>query len=114
MIETIVLNYLLSKTLSVGTHIGLEVDINPPQKYIVLEKTGSGRSNHINRATIAIQSICRTSLADAADLNEEVKEAMDAITELPEVFSCDLNSDYNFTNTQTKEYRYQAVFDIYY
>ena len=23
-----------------------------------------------------------------------------------------LNSDYNFTDTETKEYRYQAVFDI--
>ena len=25
-----------------------------------------------------------------------------------------LNSDYNFTDTETKEYRYQAVFDINY
>lgn len=114
MIETIVLSYLLSKNLSVGTHIGMEAEVSPPRRYIVLEKTGSGMSDYINRATFAVQSISRDSLADAADLNEEVKAAMADIAELDEVFSCELNSDYNFTNTQTKEYRYQAVFDIYY
>ena len=32
----------------------------------------------------------------------------------PEVASCRLNSDYNFTDTTKKQYRYQAVFDIVY
>ena len=30
------------------------------------------------------------------------------------VFRCELNGDYNFTDTETKRYRYQAVFDLTY
>ena len=39
---------------------------------------------------------------------------MAAITERPEVGSCELNSDYNYTDGTKKEYRYQAVFDLVY
>ena len=31
---------------------------------------------------------------------------------LEQIVSVSLNSDYNYTDTTTKEYRYQAVFDI--
>lgn len=33
---------------------------------------------------------------------------------LDDVISCKLNSDYNYTDEETKRYRYQAVFDIRY
>ena len=115
MIEKIILDYLLSKGLSVGANVFCEVpkkDI--PSAYILIEKTGSSRANRLNQAMIAIQSISQTSLLEAMELNEEVKEVMDEIIELGEIFRCECNSDYNFTNTQTKEYRYQAVFDLFY
>ncbi len=51
---------------------------------------------------------------EAAVLNEEVKEAVEGMITLDEVSKVSLNSDYNFTDTTTKEYRYQAVFDINY
>ena len=114
-IEIEILNYLLSKNLSVEENIFCEVpkkDI--PSEYILIEKTGSSRENLIDQAMIAIQSISKESLSTAMQLNEEVKEAMDEITELGEIFRCECNSDYNFTNTQTKEYRYQAVFNLFY
>lgn len=54
------------------------------------------------------------SLYEAARLNHTVKTAMrDAVT-LDDVISCKLNSDYNYTDEETKRYRYQAVFDIRY
>lgn len=115
MIEKTVLDYLLSKGLSAGENIFCEVpkkDI--PSEYVLIEKTGSSRENRINQAMITIQSISRTSLFTAMQLNEEVKEAMDGIIEHPEVFRCECNSDYNYTNQETKEYRYQAVFDLFY
>lgn len=115
MIEKTILDYLLSKGLSVGESIFCEVpkrDI--PEEYILIEKTGSSRENRINQAMIAVRSISRTSLFSAMQLNEEVKEAMDEIIELPEIFRCECNSDYNYTNTETKEYRYQAVFNLFY
>ena len=118
MIEETIINYLISKDLSVRYHVYPEVPENPPETYLVIEKTGSGRTNRINRAMIAIQSVARKdrgkSLLDAMKLNEEVLQAMDEIIELPDISRCELNSDYNFTNTQTREYRYQAVFNLYY
>lgn len=117
MIELIIKNYLETKDLSVGDRIYAETPEDPPDVYIVIEKTGSGRENRIDRAMIAIQSIGKkgkASLLDVMKLNEEVRKAMDEIIEIPEIFRCELNSDYNFTNPQTKEYRYQAVFNVYY
>ena len=46
-------------------------------------------------------------------MNEEIKAMMlDGLITLGAVAKVDLNSDYNFTDTTTKTYRYQAVFDI--
>lgn len=115
IIETVILNYLLSKGLSVGENIFCEVPRkNIPSEYILIEKTGSSRRNLINQAMVTIQSISQKDLLKAMKLNEEVKDAMDEIVEQPEVFRCELNSDYNYTNTATKEYRYQAVFNLFY
>ena len=61
--------------------------------------------------TLAIQSFS-TSLFGAASLNEQVKETMEQIIELDDICKCELNSDYNYSDTNKKRYRYQAVFDI--
>ncbi|MCD8207829.1 MAG: hypothetical protein LUD72_07820, partial [Bacteroidales bacterium] len=76
-----------------------------------IEKTGSGRENHINSSTFAVQSYA-TSMYNAAELNEQVKGLLDDLINLPEVTASRLNSDYNFTDTSSKRYRYQAVYDI--
>lgn len=111
MIEAIVLAVLDSQ-LSVPVY--MEVPENKPSSYVVLDKTGSQRINRIDRATFAVQSIAET-LLDAASLNETVKAVMDQLPYLTEeIFSAELNSDYNFTNTATKERRYQAVYIITY
>lgn len=110
MIEILVLNYLQDKTF---LKCYMEVPENPPEEYIVIEKTGSASENCVYSATLAIQS-CAASLYRAAEINELVKAVMDDIYILDDVYSADLNSDYNFTDTSTKTYRYQAVYDIYY
>lgn len=110
MIEKIVLDYL-NNTLSVPAY--MEVPVNPPNRYVLLEKTGSSSENLINSATIAVQSYAE-SLYSAAVLNEEVKTAMDNIISLNDVMRSELNSDYNFTDTTKKKYRYQAIYDLFY
>ena len=110
MIEATVISYLMDKTSAVK-NVFAERPKNPPAKYIIVEKTGSDREDRVDRATIAIQSIAGT-MFDAAALNEEVKAEMDEIVESDLIGACRLNSDYNFTDQTTKEYRYQAVFDI--
>ena len=83
----------------------------PP--FAVIQKTGGGEENKLRHATIAIQSY-GSSMYTAASLNESVISAMDGLPARPEVASCRLNSDYNFTDTTKKQYRYQAVFDVVY
>lgn len=108
MIERTVLEYLQSHT---GIPCYLEIPLNPPDRFIVMEKTGSTTENYITSSTIAVQSYGKT-LAGAIETNELVKETMPGMTELDEIGGCYLNSDYNFTDTSTNKYRYQAVFDI--
>ncbi|MBQ0112971.1 MAG: hypothetical protein KBT03_07565 [Bacteroidales bacterium] len=108
MIEKVVLDYLESK-LQVGCY--MEVPNSNEPTFIVIEKVGSTDEDGIWGATIAVQSYAST-LYRAASLNEQVKEAMQDITTLDEVSNCELNSDYNFTDTQSKQYRYQAVFNL--
>ena len=108
MIEKIVLDYLNS-TLKVKAY--MEEDDNMPQEYVLVEKTGSGNENHIFDATIVVQSFSDT-MYHAAVLNEEVKSAMGNIIALDAITRCDLNTDYNYTDTSRKKYRYQSVFDI--
>lgn len=91
----------------------LEEQENMPEEYVLIEKTGSSRENYIEKAVLAIQSYAE-SLQNAAELNEKVKIAMEEIIELPSVSKCELNTDYNYTDTKRKKYRYQAVFDIVY
>lgn len=108
MIEKIVLDHL-STVLSVPVY--LEIPENPPNNFVLVEKTGSSRANQVNRATLAVQSWAKTMMT-AAELNEQVKTAMEGLDDLDSVSACRLNSDYNFTDTTTKHYRYQAVFDL--
>lgn len=79
--------------------------------YVLVDQTSSSNSNHITTTTFAIQSYGE-SLYEAILLNEQVKAAMVSFAEEPEISSVKLETDYNFTNTDTKQYRWQAVYQI--
>lgn len=110
MIETIILEYLIGK---LDVPVYMEVPEDPEGTFVVLEKTGSSRENYIDSATMAAQSYA-PSMAQAAILNDQVKNAFYEMVELDEIGAVRLNSDYNFTNTTTKRYRYQAIFVVTY
>ena len=118
MIELDILNYLNS-VLSVPVLMEEPTDTNTTE-FVLLEKTGSSRADYINTSVFAVQSYSDT-LFGAASLNEEVKTALlgdgvnsYGITAITDISKCDLNGDYNYTDTSTKRYRYQAVFDLVY
>ena len=110
MIEKIVLDYL-NGVLDVPCY--MEVPEKPNAPFVVIEKTGESVINKIHSGTLAIQSY-GTSLFNAAELDEQVKTAMESIVELNTVYRCRLAGSYNFTDTSTKRYRYQSVFDMTY
>ena len=107
MIEKTVLDYL-SEVLPAFMELPA---VLPEEPFAVIEKTGGGKENHISRATLAIQSYGAT-LWEAAQTNERVKARMETVTELDSISGCRLISDYNFTDTETKRYRYQAVYQL--
>lgn len=110
MIEKIVYDYLKD---ALDVPVVLEIPENAPSEFCLIEKTGSARSNYFDKATIVVQSYS-DSMYKAAVLNELAKAKMlDSIT-VSNITSCRLNSDYNYTDTTTKKYRYQAVFEIAY
>lgn len=108
MIEKVILDYLLGKELNAFME---RPEKKPTGEYVLVEKTGSVSANLLTTSTIAVQSYS-DSLYGAASLNEQVKALMlQADKEIP-ISSCKLNTDSNFTDTATKQYRYQAVFEV--
>lgn len=117
IIEEVLIKFLQDQNIdTVGTNVYAMTPKQPLEgNYIVIDKTGGANQNRISRATIAVQSISSESLYEAAQINEAVIDAMgDFPGSVTNVFGCHLQADYNFTNTTTKQYRYQAVYDITY
>ena len=108
MIEVTLRDWLASR---LDVPVYLDIPQDAPSEYVTLERTGGGEEHHINRCTFAIQSI-GASLYAAASINEEVKQEMKGIIEIDSISKVSLNTDYNFTDTTTKQYRYQAVYNI--
>ena len=109
MIEKILYDYLNGANLSATVY--MEQPKVKPSAFFMLEKTGGSKTNQIHESNFIVQSY-GTSLVDAATMNEEVKEAMFNAVSLDEVSRVELNGDYNYTDSATKTYRYQAVFVI--
>lgn len=110
MIETILIDYLSGM---IAAPVYFERPDDPPEEYVIIQKLGSSKRNHICTAKMAFQSYS-FSLYAAALLNDDVKFFVEESVLCPEISAAKLNSDYNFTNTAMKQYRYQAVFDITY
>lgn len=108
MIEAVLYTYLNSN-LDVPCYT--EIPGNKPLEYVVIENTGTSRENWLYSSLIAIQSYS-TSLEGAAVLNKRVMELMDDSVSLNEITSARLNSFYNYTEPGTRQYRYQAVYDV--
>ena len=107
---------MIAKTLLdyLGASLTVPVVMEAPEQttgYVLIDQTRSSRTNHIITTTFAIQSF-GDSLYNAMLLNEEVKDAMVGFAELDEITRVELETDYNFTNTATKQYRWQAVYQI--
>ena len=88
-----------------------ELSPKMPDKFVLIQKTGGSKRNKLLASTFAFQSYGK-SMYEASLLNETVKEVVEQLVELNDVSDVSLNSDYNYTDTESKKYRYQAVFDL--
>lgn len=112
MIESTILAALETAT---GLHAYMEIPETTEDKFIVVERTGGQqRGAEMRTAVFAVQSYAKT-LYEAAALNEQVLDAMQKLQyQDNEITICQLNSNYNFTDPETRRYRYQAVFNLVY
>lgn len=110
MIEVTAIQYLFQ---NLDVPVYAERPEDPDPSYVLVERTASSKHDQISTATLAVQCYA-PSMLSAATLCEEVLRAMEDFDSLPEISSCDLNSAYNFSDPETREYRYQAVFDLVY
>ena len=84
----------------------------PPARYYIIDKSGGNCRNFIHYSLFVVQSYAET-MADAAQMNERLIEIMTkGLIAENEISSVSVNSNYDYTDTDAKQYRYQAVFDI--
>lgn len=107
-IEEFIIDYL---TGELDVPVRAEVPANPPALFVLVERTGSSTVNRITTTELAVQSWA-SSLLEAAELNETVKAAMAGMLAHGEISAVSCETDYNYTDTTTKHYRYQAIFDV--
>lgn len=111
MIEKIVIDYLAAAQ---QLPVYAEKPVNQEGEYILIERIGGSEVNRIREATVVVQTIAGT-LYRAAELAEEIRALMLDIVSLNSVFHCSVNAGpYNYTDTETKEYRYQTVYTLNY
>ena len=110
MIETTIINYLRKKFPK--EKITAEVPNGMPDRFITVEKTGSRQIGRgLFQSTVAVQSWEERKI-EAAKLSESVCKALRNMPDEMDEVSRSEGSDYDFTDTTTKRYRYQAVFEI--
>lgn len=110
IIERVIIEYL-NKKLNIPTYA--EKPTRKPEKYIVIQNMGSGRTDYVDAVTISILSYAPT-LDEALALNTDVKNAMYDIVALDNVSSCKLGGGGQEIDPQTKTYAYESIFNIYY
>ena len=109
MIEVLMLNHL-SRELDIPVYA--EVPEDKPERYVVIKKADYHKKDFLRCSMMLARSYGPTLLA-AAELSSQVEKAMYSIIRDPRVSGCYCTGNYNFTDEETKQYRYQAVFDIY-
>ena len=109
LIEVIIKQYL-DERLDAPSFFDYPTD--PPNRFVLIDRTSGGENERLPNSTVALQSY-GASKYEAMILNDDLKKVMRNMEELNEISKVSLNADYNFTDLERKQHRYQAVFDIY-
>lgn len=111
IIEVAVRDYLAGALTNIPVYAERPKSMTLP--CVLIERTAGGTENFIKRATIAVQSYGKT-LYEAIALDDRVVEAMQDTVTVDGISSVRHETSYNFTDEDTKRYRYQSVFELTY
>lgn len=118
-IEKIIINYLAKSEIpGIEENVYAERPVDRKDAFILIWRTGGSTANHI-RSYLMITEVCvRRDEANgltklyAAEIFEKLLQAMEQIAESTPIYGCHKNSDYDATDQNSKEYRYQALWQI--
>lgn len=113
MIEATIISYLIDAAIpGIGSHIYAETPAeNIPENYVLIRRTGGSMADYIRQYNIYTETVGKDRLTTLQN-HEAVIAAMLEIRDHTELMACRLNSDYDATTTRTKDYRYQALWQI--
>lgn len=113
MIEKTIIQYLTTAQIpGIGSHVYAETPAeNIPDNYVLIKRTGGSMADYIRTYNVYTETVGKDQLTTLRN-HEAVIAAMLAIRDHTEIMACRLNSDYNATTTRTKDYRFQALWQI--
>lgn len=110
MIELTIKQYLEDK-LKIPVVFEIASDFTK-KKFVLIEKLGSNNQDKLYRSSYAFK-VYDESLYKTMVLSNIVKSKIEEMIELADFAKIKIDTDYNFTDTETKKYRYQIVVDIW-
>lgn len=102
--------YLIEKLESVAPAYA-EKPEDATGQYLVVDVISAGESNCIKRSTVAVRCYA-DSLAEASELNHQVRDYMSTLWQQPEIARCKINTEYALNSITMMQYRYQSIYDI--
>lgn len=87
---------------------------NPrPERFVRIERTGgSDLERYVDQPTVAVQSWAPTRFEASVMAQDVDALLLDMPGEVMNVMSCERNSLYNFPDPDSKQARYQGVYDF--
>lgn len=111
MIENKILDYLQRKLNT--TYVYLETPKTSHASYVVFQIVDRTRTNFIDAVTVRLWSYGKTK-EEAAQLDQQVRNAMYDITDLSDISSSSLGGGADDYDTSLNKYRYSSYFNITY
>lgn len=91
--------------------VSASVPKDRPARFITVERTGGALDTFRDLPIFAIQS-WGMSVADAADLADDVRLLLPELLSLPHVANVRVGSTYNYPDPDSSQARYQTVCDL--
>ena len=105
--------YIRQLLVALGYRAYLEQPEDKTGDYIVIDKVGESENEKLRSARFAFQSYS-ASRYNALLLNDKLEEDIKGIITDDRISKIEFVTSYPFNDMATKQYRYQAVFEIYY
>lgn len=110
MILELVKKYL-EENMNIPVH--MEIPADPPKKYLTIQKLDGGKTNQVKAITLSIEAYDESKYK-ASMLSDKVEEQMESLGESDKVFSCKLGGGGDDTDSISKKYRFETIWNIYY